>query len=58
MESLQQRLCPHATMRDLVELDVEDMLQYDPYENETQNDEVFPILYKEPEVTPEWGTNK
>ena len=37
MESLHQRLGPHAMVRDLVELDVEDVSQYDPYDNKLQN---------------------
>ena len=44
-----------AKLGDLVELVVEDMLQYDPYEDKSQNAEIFPMLGKEPEVTPKWG---
>ena len=39
---------------DLVELGVEDMLQYNPHEDNLQNAEPFPILDEESEVTPEW----
>ena len=42
-------------VRDLVELGVENTLQYDPYEDELKNGETFPILDKEPEITPRWG---
>ena len=55
MESLHHRFGPHAERRDLVELGVEDMLLYDPYEYKAQNAETFPMLDEEPEVTPEWG---
>ena len=54
-ESLHQRLDPHAEVRDLVKLGVEDTPQYNPYENELQNGETFPILDEEPEVTPKGG---
>ena len=55
MESLQQVMGPHARLRDLVNMSVEETMQYDPYEDESQNAETFPMLDKEPEVTPEWG---
>ena len=55
MASLHQKLCPHADVIDLVELGVEETLQYDPYEDKLQNAKMFPMLDKEPEVTPEWG---
>ena len=42
-------------MRDLVGLGVEVTLQYNPYEDELQNAKMFPMLDKEPEVTPEGG---
>ena len=48
-------LDPHAVVSNLVELDVEDTSQYDPYEDELQNAKMFPIFVKEPEETPEWG---
>ena len=44
-------------MRDLVELDVENMPKYNPYEDESHSAETFSILDEELEVTPEWGTN-
>ena len=57
MESLHQRLGSCTEVRDLVELGVEDTLQYYPYEYKLQNAEMFPMLDKEPEATPEWGTS-
>ena len=54
MESLHQRLSPHAEVRDLVELSVEDTLQYDPYKDKLKNAKTLPFLNEEPEVTPEW----
>ena len=30
-------------------------MKYNPYEDKSQNAVMFPILDKEPEVTPEWG---
>ena len=55
MESLYQRLVPCAVAGDLANLGAEDILQYDPYENESLNEEAFLICDEEPEVTPEWG---
>ena len=55
MESLCQRLGPHAQVRGLADLDVEDTPQYNSFENKLQNDETFPILDKEAEVNPEWA---
>ena len=49
-------LGPHAELRDVVELGVEDILQYDPYEDKLQNAKTFPMLVKEPEVRHEWGS--
>ena len=40
-------------VRDLVELGVEDALQYNPYEEKLQNAKMFPMLDQEPELTPE-----
>ena len=57
MESLHQTLGPCAVLRDLVELEVEETMQYDPYEDELQNAKSFPMLDEEPEVTLEWGFN-
>ena len=56
MELLNQRLGPHATADHLADLDVEDTLQYDPYEDEQQNAESSLALDEEPEETLEWGT--
>ena len=55
MESLHQKLGPHAGLRDLVELGVQETPQYDPYEDELQDAKTFPIFDEEPDVTPEWG---
>ena len=55
MESLHQVLGSCMRLSDLVDLDVEETPQYDPYEDELQNAETFPMLDEEPEVTPEWG---
>ena len=55
MESFHQRLSPHAMVSDIKELGVEDTPQYDPYEDELQNTETFPILDEEPEITSRWG---
>ena len=52
MELLQQRFCPHAMVSDIVEPDVEDSPQYDPYKDKFQNAKTFPIWDKEPEATP------
>ena len=52
MESLRQAMGPHARLRDLVNLGVEETLQYDPYEDELQNAKMLCILHEEPEVTP------
>ena len=55
MESLHQRLDPHAEVRDIVKKNVKDTLQYIPYEEKLQNVETFPILDEEPEITLDWG---
>ena len=54
MELLHQRLDPHARVGDWVELGVMDTMQYDPYEDKSQNAETLPVLDEEPEVTTEW----
>ena len=56
IESLQQRLGSQVEVGNLIELGVEVMSQYDPYEGKSQNKETFPMLNKEPEVTPELWT--
>ena len=53
MESLHQSLSLQATVDDLVELDAEDVPQYNSYDIESQNVEMCPSLDEEPEVTPE-----
>ena len=55
MESLHQALGPCMRLSDLVDLDEEETMQYDPYEDKVQNAETFPMLDEEQEVTPEWG---
>ena len=40
---------------DLADLGAEDMLQYDPYQDESQNVDTFPSLDEEPEIAHEWG---
>ena len=55
MESLHHKLGPPTKFRDLIELEVEDMLQYDPYDEESGNAKTFPMLEEEPEVTPKLG---
>ena len=42
-------------VRDLVDLGVEDTLQYDPFEDESQNSITFHTLDEDPHVTPAWG---
>ena len=42
----------HTRLRDLVNLGVEETLQYDPDKDESQNAETFPMLDEEPEMTP------
>ena len=55
MESLHQRFGPHTEVKDLAELGIVDMPQYETYKDESQNADTFPALDKEPEVTPDWG---
>ena len=52
MESLHQRLGPHAKADDLVEWGAEYTLQYDPSEEKLQHAKMFHILDKEPKLTP------
>ena len=53
MELFHQRLGPQAMVRDLDELSIEDMQQFDPYKDELINVDTFPALDEEPEVTQE-----
>ena len=55
IESTHQRLGPHAMVRYLVKVGVEDTLHYNPYEEELQNVETFTILDEKAEVNPEWS---
>ena len=57
MESLHHKLGTGAELTDLVELGVEETLQYDPYKDELQNAKTFPMLDGELDVTPSGGTN-
>ena len=57
MKSLHQVLGPHTRLRDLVDLGVEKTLQYDPYEDDLQNAEVFPMLMKNQRLYQSKGTN-
>ena len=49
------RLGLHVLPRDLEDLGLEDTQQYDPFEDETQNEETFPQLVQELEPMPEVG---
>ena len=40
-----------AMVDDLTDLGIEDMLQYDPCKNDSQNVKILPTLDEEPEVT-------
>ena len=51
MESLHQRLDHQAMVDDLANLGAEVELQYDPYEDESQNVKMFPSLDEEPKAT-------
>ena len=55
MVSLHKVMCHHMMLRDLVDLGVEETLQYDTDEDESQNAETLPMLDEEPEVTPNRG---
>ena len=35
----------------------EGIAQYNPYEDESQDDDIFPIFDEGPQVIPVWGTN-
>ena len=55
MESLHQKLVPWTMMRYLVELGVEDTLQCNAYEDESQNAKTFPMLDEKSGITPNRG---
>ena len=55
MEFFHQRLGSHTSVRDLIELSLENSLQHDPYEDDLQSAKTFLISDKESEETPEWG---
>ena len=48
---------PHAMLRDLVDLGVEETPQNDPYEDESQNAEMFPLLDINERYTLSGGTS-
>ena len=54
IELLLQRLGP-AMVSDLSKLCVENPPKYDQYEDKPQNNDTFPMLDEEPEVSPRWG---
>ena len=41
MQLLHQRLSPYATLGVLADQDVKDMLQHDPYDDESKNVDIF-----------------
>ena len=51
MESLHQELGPSVRLSNLVECGVKETPQYDPYQDELKNAEMFTMLDEEPEVT-------
>ena len=55
MGRVHDRLWYHALPRDLEDLGLENTPQYDPYEDETQNEQSFFQLAQELEPTPEVG---
>ena len=57
MQLLHQRLGPHTIVGDLADLGKEDMPQYDPYKDESQNVETLTILDEESGVIPEQNPN-
>ena len=56
MESLHQRLGPHAMVGEVAKLGAEDTLQYHPCEDKSQNVYTFAILDEDSEAMPKWGT--
>ena len=57
MARVHDRLGSHVLPRDLEDLGLEDTPQYDPYEDETQNEQTFPQLAEELEPMPEVGNH-
>ena len=55
MARVYERLGFQVTPRDLEKLGLENSPQYDPYEDETQNEQSFPQLAEELEPMPEMG---
>ena len=55
MSRVYERLGSHVLPRELEDLGLEDTPQYDPYEDETQNEQTFPQLMEELEPMPEVG---
>ena len=48
---------PHMSLRDFVDLGVEETPLIDPYENKSQNADMFSMLDEEPKVIPEPETS-
>ena len=55
MARIYERLRSCVLPRELEDLGLEDTPQYDPYEDETQNEQSFPQLAEELEPMPEVG---
>ena len=55
MSRVHERLESCVLPRDLEDLGLENTPQYDPYEDETQNEQLFPQLAEELEPMPEVG---
>ena len=55
MASVYDRMGSQVIPRDLEDLGLENTPQYDPYEDETQNEQLFPQLTEELEPMPEVG---
>ena len=56
MARVYERLGSQVLPRELEDLGIEDTPQYDPYEDETQNEQSFPQLAKELEPCQMWVT--
>ena len=57
MELPHQRLGLYVTMSEIANLGTEHMLQYDPYEYESQNVEIFPNWMKNQRIHQNEGTS-
>ena len=56
MESLNHMLGTQTMVDDFADLSMKDIPQYNPYEDESQNIETFPILDEKQQVTTEGGS--